>query len=87
MQHTSQPTLFINVFNFDGKDMPLESNGVAKTRAEAVRDAEDFADQYSYTLTDAGRLDLSSEFSEGFQSKRDFDAAVDAQIAARKEVV
>jgi hypothetical protein len=76
----SAPTLFINVFTIRGIDTPLESHGVAKSRAEAVKGARDFEDEYAYTLTDIGRIDLSNDFSEGFHEKLDFDAAVDRKI-------
>jgi methionyl-tRNA synthetase len=97
----SQPTLYINVFqywhtltakNSDGVvvkksitvDMPQEQP-VAKDREEAVRHAEEFADYYAYTLTDTGVIDLTSEFSEAYQERRDYDAMIDAKIDERKE--
>jgi hypothetical protein len=85
MQHPA-PSLFINVFTIDGVDMPLESHGVAKSLAEAVKDAEDHADDYVYTLTDIGKMDLSPHFSESFHEKRDFDAAVDRHIDELREL-
>jgi hypothetical protein len=81
----NKPTLFINVFSFDGKEMPLEGHGVATGLEEAVRDARDFEDEYRYTLTDVGQVDLSQYFSEGFHEQRDHDAAVDAAIDAVRD--
>jgi hypothetical protein len=80
-----RPTLLINVFRFDGRDMPLESHGVCTGIAEAVRRAEEFADEYRYTLTDAGVINLTTQFSEGWQDRKDFDAAVDAKIDGMRE--
>jgi hypothetical protein len=81
----NKPTLFVNIYNFGGKEMPLESNGVAKSLAEAVKDARDYEEQYLYSLTDVGQVDLSAHFSEGYQDRRDFDATIDARIDAAKE--
>jgi hypothetical protein len=80
------PSLLINIYSFSGKPMPLESHGVATSLAEAVKDARDFEDEYVYTLTDIGVMDLSSHFSEGFQQRRDFDATIDAKIDHMKEL-
>lgn len=80
----STPTLFINVFRFDGLDMSLE-RPVLRTRAKAIEDAEEHADEYAYTLTDTGKINLEPEFSEAWQAKKDFDATVDARIDAAKE--
>ena len=79
-----QPSIFINVFRFDGLDMPLE-RPVLRTRAKAIEDAEEHADAYAFTLTDTGRINLEPEFSERWQERKDFDAAVDAKIDERKE--
>jgi hypothetical protein len=84
MQYPSpQPTIFLNILSFDGKQM-AESE-VLNSRAEALRDAEEWAERYLFTLTDLGKIDLSSEFSEAFQEKRDFDVAVDAKIDEMRE--
>jgi len=78
-----EPTKFLNIHNFGGKD--YAESEVLNSRAEAIKDAEQWADRYQYTLTDIGMIDLSDEFSEDFQEKRDFDAAVDRKIDEMKE--
>jgi hypothetical protein len=80
------PRLFINVFRFDGKDMPLESYGVAKTLVEAATDAEDYADEYQYTLSDTGRLDLTPLFSSKYHRRRAQEAVVDSRIDQLKDL-
>jgi hypothetical protein len=80
----SAPTCFINIFRFDGIDMALE-RPVIRTRAKAIEDAEEFADEYRYTLSDKGRIDLEPEFSEAWHAKKDADAAVDARIDEGRE--
>lgn len=79
------PSVFVNIHN-NAKARRIEAHdGVFSTRREAADAAEEYADSYLYTLTDAGKVDLTSEFSEGFHEKRDYDAAVDAKIDAMKE--
>jgi hypothetical protein len=83
MHHPASPTLFVNVFEKDGRT--FAEGDVYIDRRQAIEDAEEWSDNYVYTLTDTGKLDLSPEFSEGFQERRDFDAAVDAKIDAMRE--
>lgn len=80
---TTQPTKFINVFSDNGRFWTGAE--LQTSRKDAVEHAEGWADQYEYTLTDVGQLDLSAEFSEGWHEKRDFDAAVDRHIDELKE--
>jgi hypothetical protein len=79
-----EPTLFLNIHNFGSKD--YAESEVLTSRAAAIRDAEQWADRYQYTFTDIGKIDLSGDFSEGFQEKRDFDAAVDRKIDEMREL-
>lgn len=76
-------TVFVNVFN--GARGSEAHDGVWTSRFDAVEAAEQYANTYEYTLTDIGKIDLSRDFSEEFQQKRDFDLAVDAKIAQMKE--
>jgi hypothetical protein len=78
------PTIFINVFRVKGREMSFERNLIT-SRAEAIEDAEAYADEYAYTLSDAGMIDLRPEFSEAYHEQRDFDATVDARIDEMKE--
>lgn len=77
------PTIFLNVHSFGGKE--YAESEVITSRAEAIRDAEDWADRYVYTLTDIGRIDLRDEFSEAYHDQGARDAAVDARIDAMRE--
>jgi len=78
------PTIFINVFRIRGALMPMEQ-AVITNRAEAIRDAEEFADEYRFTLTDTGSINLEPEFSEAWQEKKDRDAVIEARIDEMKE--
>jgi hypothetical protein len=80
----SEPTIFINVFQGDAGNWASEK--VHTSRTEAVEAAEEFSDDYEFTLTDAGKIDLRSAFSEGYQEKRDFDAMIDARIDGLKDL-
>jgi hypothetical protein len=80
---TIQPTVFINVHSFGGRQ--YAETDVLTSRADAVRDAEEWADRYAYTLTDTGQIDLRDEFSEAYQAMRAYDERMDARIDARKE--
>ena len=74
----ASPALFINVFRNGNR---LEAHdGVWTSRKDAVDAAEAYADTYAYTVTDAGKINLEPEFSEGWREKKDFDAAVDRKI-------
>jgi hypothetical protein len=78
------PTLYVNVFDNHGR---LEAHdGVYTSRAEAADAAEQYADTYRFTLTDAGKVDLTPEFSEAFHERRDFDATVDARIDGMRDL-
>jgi hypothetical protein len=78
------PAFYVNVFDNRGR---LEAHdGVWTNRADAVDAAEQYADSYRFTLTDAGKIDLTEEFSEGFHEKRDFDAAVDRHIDELRDI-
>lgn len=72
------PTIFVNVFTTEGQTSA--GGEVLSTRAEAIRYAEEFAGDYQFTLTDAGKIDLSDEFSERYQAQRAYDAKTDARI-------
>jgi hypothetical protein len=85
MSTTPKPTVYVNVFRFDNTDMSLE-RPVLTMRAAAVEDAEEHADDYVYTLTDQGRIDLEPEFSERWHEQKDFDAAVDARNDEMREL-
>jgi hypothetical protein len=78
-----QPTIFLNVHNFGGKR--YAESEVLTSRADAVRDAEEWADRYEFTLTDTGKIDLREEFSERYQRTRAHDELNDARIDARKD--
>src|ERR1700728_3994651 len=79
-----QLTLFVNVHR---TSFGLEAHdGVWTSRADAVDAAEAYADTYAFTLTDAGTIDLTPEFSEAFHEKRDFDAAIDARNDELREL-
>ena len=83
MQHPAQ--VFVNVFE-NAKAECLEAHdGVYETRTEAAEAAEQYADSYLFTLTGTGKIDLRSEFSEAYQERVDFDAAVDAKIDDQKK--
>jgi hypothetical protein len=85
MQHRAkQLTVFVNVHR--GAFGPEAFETVHTSRHEAATAAEDYADSYLYTLTDAGKLDLTPEFSESYHEARDADAAVDAHIDQLKEL-
>ena len=81
-------TIYVNVFYILGNEMPLE-RPVLRTRERAIEDAEEFAERYAYTLTDAGKIDLSGEFSEEYQNAQaksyarelKADQAREAQVA------
>jgi hypothetical protein len=81
---TKQPTVFVNVHA--GAFGPEAFETVHTSRHEAAVAAEDYADSYLFTLTDAGKIDLTPEFSEGYHERRDFDASVDARIDQMKEL-
>jgi hypothetical protein len=83
MSRTTQPTKFINIHSFGGKE--YGESEVLTSRAEAVKDAEEWADRYQYTLTDIGQIDLRDEFSERYQATRAYDELMDARIDAAKE--
>jgi hypothetical protein len=85
MSPKPQPTTYFNIHSFGGKEY-CESE-VIRTREEAVREAEAWADRYVYTLTEHGRIDLRDEFSERYQRTRGHDELIDARIDARKETV
>jgi hypothetical protein len=77
------PILYVNIHN---GALGLEAHdGVWTSRADAVDAAEAYYNTYAFTLTDAGKIDLTPEFSEGYQERKDFDAAVDAKIHESKE--
>jgi hypothetical protein len=80
---TTQPTIFLNVHFFGGKEYC--EGEVMHTRQEAIREAEEWSDRYSYTLTDQGIIDLRDEFSERYQRTRGYDELMDARIDAMKE--
>jgi hypothetical protein len=82
MEH---PTLLINIFRFDGKLMPLEHHGVATTREEAVKNAEEFADEYEFTLSDTGKLDLSGDFSAEYWAARELSYARELKAGEARE--
>ena len=86
MQHTSQPTVFVNVFDNAKAKRHEAHDGVYTHRREAADAAEQYSESYLYTLTDAGKINLTPDFSEGFHEKRDFDASVDSAIDDRKEL-
>jgi len=78
-----QATIFLNVHSFGGKEY-CESD-VIRSREEAIRAAEEWADRYQYTLTDTGKIDLRDEFSERYQRTRGYDELMDARIDDAKE--
>jgi hypothetical protein len=83
MSTPAKPTIFVNVHQ---GQVGLEAfDSVHTSRTEAAQAAEDYSDSYRFTLTDAGKIDLTAEFSEGFHEQRDFDATVDARTDNAKE--
>jgi len=76
-------TIFLNVHSFGGKEYC--EGEVMRTRQEAIREAEEWSDRYSYTLTDHGIIDLRDEFSERYQRTRGYDELMDARIDALKD--
>ena len=84
MQHPPEPTIFVNIHR--GAFGPEAFETVHTSRHEATVAAEDFASTYLFTLTDAGKINLTPEFSEAYHEARDFDAAVDAHIDQMKEL-
>ena len=85
MSTPAKPTVYVNVFCFDTADMSLE-RPVLTTRAAAIEDAEESGDDYVYTLTDAGKIDLEPEFSERYHERKAFDARMDAKIDEMREL-
>jgi hypothetical protein len=78
-----EPTIYFNIHTFGGKEY-CESERL-HNRAEAIREAEAWADRYQYTLTEFGRIDLRNEFSESYQAMRAYDERMDARIDSMKE--
>lgn len=77
-----KPTKYINIFNFGG---PCGQSDVTESRAEAVKEAEDWAYRYMYTLTDAGQIDLTPEFSETFQARATAYHETNRLVSAMRE--
>jgi hypothetical protein len=77
------PTVFVNIHR---TSHGLEAHdGVWTGRADAVDAAEQYASSYQYTLTDAGRIDLTPDFSEEYTAARDAEAAREQKTDAMRE--
>jgi hypothetical protein len=83
MQYPPQPTIFLNILSFDGKH--IGQTEVLTSRADAVRDAEDWSERYEYTFTNLGVIDLRPEFSEKYKAAVAHDQHVDARIDEMRE--
>jgi|CZKL01.1.fsa_nt_gi hypothetical protein len=83
MSSKPQPTTFLNVHSFGGKQ--YAESEVLTSRAAALKDAEEWSDRYVFTLTEFGRIDLRDEFSERYQRTRGHDELMDARIDDAKE--
>lgn len=82
---TDTAQYFVNVHR-NHKTNELEAYEVVyQDRGQAIEAAEERSDTYFITLTDQGRVNLASEFSDEYHAMLDRDQVIDSQIDAMKE--
>lgn len=76
---SNQPTVYVTLVK-DRRGNIEAHDGVWGNRDDAIDEAEQYADHYHLTLTDAGLIDLRDEFSDRYKRAAAKDAWMDSQI-------